>query len=352
MREIAIEELTLGMCLSKDMYNDLGNIILSQGTEIAEKHLDYFRKHGIFFVYVEENEEVISSDGHNTTMSYKFKSLNDAYTEVLSQFKTLYFEVQNKHYDFDASVLKEGLDSLIDTLFYDNDILGSMRVITLNENYHFTHAVNVAMISAMISKWLTLDKEMIYMASLSGLLHDIGKTQVSQELLFKSDVLEAEEFEQLKMHSRFGYESLKNNTSIPKEVLAAILFHHERSDGSGYPSGLKEEQTPYLARIVAVADVFDAITSDKIYKKGVSSFKAFTIIKDESFRGLDPKISEVFLSNIAAFFVNNRVRLSDGREGEVVYINKYALNRPLIKVSNSFIDLSSDYSIEIEEVIS
>lgn len=352
MREIAIEELTLGTCLSKDIYNDLGNIILSQGTEIAEKHLDYFRKHGIFFVYIEEIDEIVSSDSQKIAMGNKLKELNDAYAEVLSQFKTLYFEIQNKHYDFDVSVVKEGLTSLTDILLLDNDVLGSLRLIALSENYHFTHAVNVAMFSAMICKWLTLDKEMIYMASLSGLLHDIGKTQVSQELLFKSENLELKEFEQLKMHSRFGYESLKNNPTIPREVLAAILFHHERSDGSGYPSGLKEEQTPYLARIVAVADVFDAITSDKIYKKSVSSFKAFTIIKDESFRGLDPKISEIFLSNIAAFFVNNRVRLSDGREGEVVYINKYALNRPLVKVANSFIDLSMDYSIEIEEVLS
>ncbi|GAU79191.1 HD-GYP domain-containing protein [Fusibacter sp. 3D3] len=352
MREIAIEGLTLGMCLSKDIYNDLGNIILSQGTEIAEKHLDYFRKHGIYFVYIEEIDDIISRDRYKNAMAHKLKDLNHAYGEVLSQFKTLYFEIENKNYTFDINAVKEGLMELIDTLLSDNDILGSMRVIALDENYHFTHAVNVAMLSAMICKWLNLDKETIYMASLSGLLHDVGKAQVSQTLLFKSDDLEAEEFEQLKMHSRFGYESLKNNPTIPKAVLAAILFHHERSDGSGYPSGLKEEQTPYFARIVAVADVFDAITSDKIYKKGVSSFKAFTIIKDESFRGLDPNISEVFLSNIAAFFVNNRVRLSDGREGEVVYINKYALNRPLVKVSNAFIDLSTDYSLEIEEVIS
>ena len=244
------------------------------------------------------------------------------------------------------------VNTLIDHMLSDNDILGSMRIISLNESYHFTHAVNVAMLSAMICKWLNLDKSMIYMAALAGLLHDIGKTQVPQDLLFKSGYLEADEYEQLKMHSRFGYESLKNNPTIPREVLASILFHHERSDGSGYPSGLKEEQTPYLARIVAVADVFDAITSDKIYKRRISSFKAFTIIKDESFRGLDPKISEVFLSNIAAYFVNNRVRLSDGRVGEVVYINKYALNRPLIKIANAFVDLSTDYSIEIEEVIS
>lgn len=353
MKEISVEELSVGMCLSKDIYNDLGNVILSQGTEISQKHLEYFRNHGIHYIYVEESKtDHESSDAYKLAMTHRFRDLNAAYTSVLNQFKTFYFQIQNRQYDIDANEIKSEMTHLVDTLLSDNDVLGSMRVISLDESYLFTHAVNVSLLSAMIGKWLNLERDMIYMASLAGLLHDIGKTQVPQELLFKSDKLLPSEFDMIKQHSRYGYESLKNNPTVPREVLAAILFHHERSDGSGYPSGLKEDQTPYLARIVAVADVFDAITTDKIYRKGVSSFKAFTIIKDESFRGLDPRISEVFLSNIASFFVNNKVKLTDGRIGEVVYINKYALNRPLVRINDSFVDLSTDYSLEIEEVIS
>lgn len=352
MREISVDELTLGMCLSKDIYNDLGNIILSQGTEISNKHLAYFQKHGIISIYIDERDNSVPAESHKAVKIYKFKDLNNAYAEVLGQFKEVYFNVQNKQHNFDVEILRPALEGLIEIVISDNDVLGSMRIIALNEAYHFTHAVNVSMLSAMICKWTGLENDMIYLAALSGLLHDIGKTKVPQELLYKQGEINEQEYELLKMHAKLGYESLKNNSSLPREVLASMLFHHERSDGTGYPSGLKEEQTPYLARVVAVADVFDAITSDKIYRSRVSSFKAFSIIKDESFRGLDPKISEIFLSNIAVFFINNRVKLSDGRVGEVVYINKYALNRPLIKVSNDFIDLSTDYSIEIDEVIS
>ncbi|HSN67215.1 MAG TPA: HD domain-containing phosphohydrolase, partial [Fusibacter sp.] len=159
------------------------------------------------------------------------------------------------------------------------------------------------------------------------------------------------EMEQVKAHAKLGYDLLKDNASIPRDVLAAVLFHHERSDGTGYPSGLKEEQTPYIARIIGVVDVFDAVTSDRIYKKGVSSFQAFNIMKDESFKGLDPTITDVFMSNIASFFINNKVKLNDGRIGEVVYVNKFALNRPLIKTATDFVDLSTDYSLEIDEVL-
>lgn len=352
MKEIDVSDLTVGKCLSKDIYNDLGNIILSQGTEIQERHIDYFVSHGIFYVYVDDNEEVVKK---KTTKSYtssdKYREINTNYAAVLTKFKQTYYQVQNKDFQFDVKTLEEDIKPLVDVLLSDNDVLGSMRLLSFKESYHFTHAINVSMLGAMLGKWLGLDKDTIYLIAVAGLLHDIGKTQVPQDLLFKSGKLTDAEMEMVRSHAKLGYELLKNNPSIPRDVLAAVLFHHERSNGSGYPSNLKEEQTPYLARIIAVVDVFDAITSDRIYKKGVSSFRAFNILKDESFRGLDPAISDVFMSNIASFFINNRVKLNDGRVGEVIYVNKFALNRPLVKIDESFIDLSSDYSLDIEEVI-
>lgn len=351
MREIAVEELKIGVCLSKDIFNDLGNIILSQGTEIQRKHIEYFQNHGITHVYVvDERSSLNKTEGTQISALPKYRELNTNYGLVLDKFKKLYYNLQNKDYVFSVTEIEEQVKPLVDTVIADNDILGSMRMLSFQESYHFTHAVNVSMFGAMLGKWLGLSLSNIYLVAMTGLLHDIGKTQVSQELLFKKEALSFSELETVRSHAKLGYELLKNNPEIPREVLAGILFHHERSDGSGYPSGLREEQTPYLARIIGVVDVFDAITSDRFYKKGISSFKAFNIIKDESFKGLDPKISDVFMSNIASYFINNKVKLSDGRIGEVIYVNKYALNRPLVKVDDGFIDLSSDYSLEIVEV--
>jgi len=352
MKEIAIDELSIGVCLSKDIYNDLGNIILAQGTEISSRHLEYFRNHGIQYVYVDE--DFISkpeAKGVRLQASSKYRELNSNYAAVLQHFKGLYYQVQNKDFKLDIKEMEDDIKPLVDTLLSDNDILGSMRLLSFHESYHFTHAVNVSMLGAMLGKWLGLNRQMIYSIALAGLLHDIGKTQIPEEILLKKGRLSFPELEMVRSHAKLGYDLLKDNPAIPRDVLAAILFHHERSDGSGYPSGLKEEQTPYLARIISVVDVFDAITSDRFYKQKVSSFKAFNIIKDESFRGLDPQISDVFMSNIASYFINNRVKLSDGRVGEVVYVNKFALNRPLIRVGEQFIDLSSDYSLDIEEVL-
>jgi HD-GYP domain-containing protein (c-di-GMP phosphodiesterase class II) len=353
MKEITVDSLRLGMIISSDIFNDLGNIILSEGTEINERHLEYFISHKIEFVYVDDdfkNYEDLSA--YKVTASDKYKSINTHYGQVLEEFKRFYFQIQHKDFIFELEDLEQELIPLIDSLLNDNDILGSLRLVSFRESYHFTHAVNVAMLGAMLGKWLNLGRDTIQMIAMAGLLHDIGKTQVPQDLLFKTTRLTLMEMEQVKMHSRLGYESLKSNTKIPREVLAAVLFHHERSDGSGYPSGLKEDQIPYLARIIGVVDVFDAITSDRIYKNGISSFQAFSVIKDESFNGLDPTISDVFLSNIASHFINNRVELTNGKIGEVVYVNRYALNRPLIKLENGdFVDLSTDYSLEVKDVL-
>ncbi len=352
MKEIALEELIIGSTLSQDVYNDLGNIILATGTNVTQRHIDYFKSHGIEYVYLNVKESSEKKEVLSAVSQEKYRELSDNYKHMLEVYKNLYAQIQSSNVKFDAKALSEELSILVDQLIDDNNVLGAMRLLNFDEPYHFTHSINVSMISAMLAKWLNFKREDIYKIAFAGLIHDIGKAKVPQDILNKTEKLNDEEFSALKRHSRFGYELLKNNDTVNSLTLAAVLFHHERSDGSGYPNGLNDSQIPLYARIVAVADVFDAVTSDKIYRKGVSSFKAFTIIKDESFKGLDPKISEVFLKNIAAFFVNNKVRLSDGRIGEVIYLNKVALNRPLIRVAGEFIDLSSDYSIDIEEVIS
>lgn len=353
MKEITVDSLRLGMIISSDIFNDLGNIILSSGTEINERHLEYFSSHKIDYVYVDDEfKNYEDLNAYKVIASDKYKSINTHYGQVLEEYKRFYFQVQSKDFRFELETLEQELTPLIDNLLNDNDILGSMRLVSFRESYHFTHAVNVAMLGAMLGKWLNLGRETIQMIAMAGLLHDIGKTLVPQDLLFKTTRLTLMEMEQVKAHSKLGYDSLKTNAKIPREVLAGVLFHHERSDGSGYPSGLMEDQIPYLARIIGVVDVFDAITSDRIYKNGISSFEAFSVIKDESFSGLDPTISDVFLSNIASHFINNRVELSNGKIGEVVYVNRYALNRPLIKLQNGdFVDLSTDYSLEVKNVL-
>lgn len=354
MKGIPVSNLKVGDHLSKDVFNDLGNIILSEGTQITEKHLAYFTKHHIEVVYIgEESKHADVENMVKIITDEKYRSINSYYVNVLDTYKDVYFKMGDAMVsNEDIDHLKSDLMPLIKQVLLDNDVLASLRMIDVTEDYQLTHAINVSVLSAMIGKWLGLKETMIEELALAGLLHDVGKSKIPVNILNKKDKLAPNEVKILQSHAQKGYELLKDKENIPKDVLAAILFHHERGDGHGYPSHLLEDQIPYFARIIAVADVYDAVTSDRVYREGVSAFTAFSIIKDESFSGLDPKISEVFLGNLAAFFINNKVKLSDGNIGKVVYVNKYALNRPLIRLDNDiFVDLACDYTLSIDSIL-
>lgn len=130
-----------------------------------------------------------------------------------------------------------------------------------------------------------------------------------------------------------------------------VLYHHERIDGSGYPEGRSSSDIPLYAKVIGVADVFDAITENKIYRAKISVYAAARVLKTESFNKLEPKVTEVFLKNISRFYVGNKVKLNTGEVGEVILLNKADLTRPLIKVGDQYFDMSTNYKLEIIDVV-
>ena len=135
MREISIDELQVGFCLSKDIFNDLGNIILAQGTEIQLRHIEYFRSHGIGSVFLDDiDDENMRRAGVRITTNERYIELNTSYAQVLDRFKTLYLQVQNKSYDLDFKELEADIKPLVNTAISDNDILTSMRMLNFSES--------------------------------------------------------------------------------------------------------------------------------------------------------------------------------------------------------------------------
>jgi HD-GYP domain-containing protein (c-di-GMP phosphodiesterase class II) len=155
----------------------------------------------------------------------------------------------------------------------------------------------------------------------------------------------------MKQHPIYGYNILKKNNILSNDVLMGALMHHEREDGSGYPLGLKGEKIHTYGKIVAVADIFDAMMSDRVYRKKRPPFKVAEYISDRSFDSLDPYISRVFLQGISRFFVGNIVRLSDGRIGKVIYIYPQQPTKPVVLAGGEFLDFSKESDITIVEII-
>jgi hypothetical protein len=163
--------------------------------------------------------------------------------------------------------------------------------------------------------------------------------------------LSDEELDEMKKHSEYGYYIVQYMEGIDRRVQEAILYHHEREDGSGYPIGLKGEQIPLFAKVLAIADTFDAMTADRAYKMKNTPFEVFQLMQNDCFGYLDTIILNTFLSNISHYYIGSKVRLNDGRIAEIVYINSQQYGKPVIKIGDEYIDLMAAKGLKIEELI-
>lgn len=207
------------------------------------------------------------------------------------------------------------------------------------------------MLAMLIGKWLRLRPEDTHLLVQAGLLHDIGKSRIPVAVINKPDRLTDEEYAEIKKHSEYGYYLIQYMTGIDRRVQEAVLHHHEREDGSGYPLGLKGDQIPMFAKIVAVADTFDAMTADRSYKTKNTPFQVFQLMQNDCFGYLDTIVLNTFLSNISHYYIGNKVRLNDGRIAEIVYINSQQYGKPVIKIGDEYVDLMVAKNVKIVELL-
>lgn len=219
------------------------------------------------------------------------------------------------------------------------DMLANMRNL---EDPIYSHSLNVGLIARSIGKWLHLSKNDLNTLTLAGLLHDIGKTQIPEEILNKPGKYTDEEFATMKTHPLLGKKIL-NGKGFDSRILAATLQHHERSDGSGYPRGLMEDEIDDFAAIIAIADVYDAMTSARAHRDPLCSFQVINQFEKDGLNKYHTKYVLTFLEHMANTYNNSRIMLNTAKTGRVVYINKSDLSRPVIQLdSGDIINLSDN----------
>lgn len=229
-------------------------------------------------------------------------------------------------------------------------ILECLNSIEKVDEYTYTHCVNVAIYSMLIAKWMNLPPQSIKEVIQSGFLHDIGKTKIANEILNKPGKLTKEEFYEIKRHTILGYELVNQYNNFNENIKNAILMHHERIDGSGYPYGISEKDITLNAKIVSVADVFDAMTSNRVYKRGTTPFKAFRMFWSEGMDQYDASIIFILLENLIPYYTGMKATLEDGRTGEIMYIPPRDVLGPIVKVDDELIDLSRQSNLSITNV--
>lgn len=219
------------------------------------------------------------------------------------------------------------------------------------DEYTYRHSVCVGIIAALLGKWLKLSSEELYDLALGATLHDIGKARVPAEILNKPGRLTQDEYMEMKRHTVYGYRLLRDVPEISERAALIALQHHEREDGGGYPFSLRSEKIDRLAKIVAIADVYHAMSSSRVYHQAEPFHIVISQMQNDVFGKFDPSIMLVFLYRIMESLVGRRVLLSSGEEGTILMVDPYEPLRALIKSADTLIDLRLNRGLRISRVL-
>ncbi|NLY18238.1 MAG: HD-GYP domain-containing protein [Clostridiaceae bacterium] len=323
MRRVNLDKIQPGTILKKTIITLEGKVLLASGMELTEEYIRKLQANGISEVYIEDE---ISKD-----ISIPEVVREDIVIEAKSMVKVMMSKPSIKN-SIDGKQIMEIVDRIISNILANGDIIASLSDIRSVDDYTFSHSVNVCIYSLIIGIGMGLTGEKLRELGVGAILHDIGKVMVPQEILNKPLHLSSDEFEEVKRHTYYGYEILRNTNGISMMASYIALGHHERMDGSGYPYQLKGNNIHKYARIVAVSDVYVALTSERIYRKKLMPYEVINYITSLSNHHFDKNVVDVFIRYVAYYPVGTAVILNTGEKGIVSRYNKYFPTRPTVRV--------------------
>ncbi len=320
---MSLDLIKEGMVNARPIFTSNGLMLLDKDVVIKEAYLDRLKEFGVTSIYIRD-------DLGDENIIY------DIVREELRKDAVLATEkIMNNICYFDEIELEEVksiIVNIVEDLLATKDILVNLSEIRIIDDYTFGHCVNVSILSLVTAINLGYNKEQLIDLGVGAILHDIGKTKIELEILNKPCGLTMSEYDRIKKHTSFGYAILNNFKNVSYDSKIIALSHHERYDGYGYPYNVKGEDIHEFARIVAVADVYDALTNDRVYRKKISIDEAIDYITSMSGSQFDGKIVDKFVENIARYPVGKGIILNTGFKGYVVLNKKNYISRPLVRI--------------------
>lgn len=239
-------------------------------------------------------------------------------------------------------------DSLMTFVLSKEECLLNVVEIKDYDNYTYSHSVYVGVLAVLIGMQLGLSKTKLSELAMTGLLHDIGKLDVPVSIVNKPAALTDTEFEEMKHHPTYAVERLRAVHGVPSSVILGIENHHEKYNGTGYPHGIRGNSIPLYGRILALADVYDALTSSRSYRRAWLPHEAIEYMMGSANSHFDFDILKAFLKTVAAYPLGTIVELSNGAIGVVTHVVPEHILRPIVRIVTNDnpagfeVDLSSD----------
>ncbi len=351
MKSIARMSLTPGMVIGEDIYSYKNDLLLSEGTVITDSDIAKLSRYSIMCVTIKEAVDLATTHFEKVRVSQEFHDFEKIYNKYMPVFKNIMVDFVEKGKPFGTHSLM-GIYHAISTAAASEEMLLDFlyNMLPSEDNLTHAHCLNSALIAGVFGKWSGLSQEDLEILIQCAFLYDIGKLKLPYNLIWKPDKLTDLEFEQIKTHTMIGFNLLKD-LNMDQHILNAALMHHERNDGTGYPSKLVGKQIDRFAKYIAIIDSYEAMTSARTYRQSLNPFLVIENFEKKGFAKYDLEFIVPILAKVAQSQIGYTVLLSDGRKCLVEEINTAALSRPRLRYEDEIVDLSKKRELTIQAII-
>ncbi|CAM4274165.1 HD-GYP domain-containing protein [Paenibacillus alkaliterrae] len=350
MRLLPIAACRPGMKLAKKIFSQEGLVLLGENIELTERLISRLEQCGIQYVYVADLRTVdivlpslISED----TMRHALKDIRTNFREMMDRPK----RKKGVTYPYIAQPFKQMMNSIIDDLTAHKDAMIMLMNMNSVDHYLYQHSMNVCVYTTLLGMSHGYNRDELTTLGMGALLHDIGKTRIAADVLKKPGSLSREEFEEMKQHTRIGYELLKDEPNLPLLVAHCAFQHHERIDGSGYPRGIKGNEIHDYAKWIGLVDSYDAMTTNRVYSAPILPHDALERLYAGTGTLYEQRMLQLFRDKVAIYPIGISVRLQSGEQGIVADINYSYPHRPIIRIlyNEAGEELKSPYEIDLSQ---
>lgn len=353
-----VSDLRVGKVIAEDIFANTQYPIIFKDTKVTYEHLHIFKAFRIHSVLIYKDEMPNTKDNPNEVSSIivppiiNTNTFETYYTDAIQQLKKEFLNWQSGA-KIDITKVRGMMIPLIERVLENRSYIFDLNSYSNPKDYLYHHSIATGLISAIVTQKLGYERGICIQMAIAGMLADCGMAKVPAKIRDKKTKLTEKEFAEVRQHPINSYIMVKNLTALKDAMKIAIFQHHERLNGSGYPKGEKNGSITIFSQIIAVADVYHAMTSERLYSEKKATFQVIEMIKEEEFGKFDIKVVQALTDIVAGLPIGTKVELSNKDHAEVMFINKYAPTRPLVKIlsSSEIVDLATVRSIHISRVI-
>ncbi|RKI41349.1 HD-GYP domain-containing protein [bacterium D16-51] len=391
-KRVLTARLVVDMIASEDVHTSDGQLLFTEGTILTEDIIAALKEHSVFAIRIKVGEdgvtpligehvseegriEIIEKPAENLEVDFapkeprlemdvsekshydavretkEYQEFTESFTKTVDHMKESFSRAVMKNEEIDSEAILENVQDVVSKSRNSLHILDMLQCMKGYDDVTYVHSMNVALLSNVIGRLVMpkMSEEDLEALTLAGLLCDIGKMMIPDDILQKKERLTLPEMNVVKTHVLHGNNILQGMKLDPR-IAEAAMRHHERCDGSGYPGGYRMDQISQFARIIAVADTYDAMTSDRPYRKAICPFEVIRMFEGDGRFKYDAEFFWPFLSTVVQSLLNTKVCLSTGETGTVVMMNTEELSKPLVRVGDTYHDLARERSITIDRM--